>query len=42
MENMQDSHIWTEKYRPKKFEEVVGQEDIIKNIQEEKQKEIKI
>ncbi|MDP2926160.1 MAG: replication factor C small subunit [Nanoarchaeota archaeon] len=31
MEN--DSTIWTEKYRPKKFEEVVGQDDIIKNVQ---------
>lgn len=25
--------IWTEKYRPKKFEEVVGQDDIIKKVQ---------
>jgi replication factor C small subunit len=31
MEN--DSTIWTEKYRPKKFEEVVGQDDIIKKVQ---------
>jgi replication factor C small subunit len=31
MEN--NSTIWTEKYRPKKFEEVVGQEDIIKKVQ---------
>ncbi|MBR9704241.1 replication factor C small subunit [Candidatus Pacearchaeota archaeon] len=28
-----NSAIWTEKYRPKKFEEVVGQEDIIKKVQ---------
>ncbi len=25
--------IWTEKYRPRKFEELVGQEDIIKRVQ---------
>jgi replication factor C small subunit len=31
MEN--NSTIWTEKYRPKKFEEVVGQDDIIKKVQ---------
>ncbi len=31
MEN--DSAIWTEKYRPKKFSEVVGQNDIIKRIE---------
>ncbi|MBS3078597.1 replication factor C small subunit [Candidatus Pacearchaeota archaeon] len=28
----ENSNIWTEKYRPKKFEEVVGQEDIIKKV----------
>jgi len=28
-----DSEIWTEKYRPKKFEEIVGQNDIIKRVQ---------
>lgn len=28
-----DSSIWTEKYRPKKFEELVGQDDIIKKVQ---------
>ena len=27
-----ETHIWTEKYRPKGFEEVVGQDDIIKNV----------
>jgi replication factor C small subunit len=26
------SDIWTERYRPKKFEEMVGQEDIIKRV----------
>ncbi|MEK6873418.1 MAG: replication factor C small subunit [Nanoarchaeota archaeon] len=30
---MGDSEIWTEKYRPKKFEEIVGQNDIIKRVQ---------
>jgi replication factor C small subunit len=30
---MNDSTIWTEKYRPKKFDEVVGQDDIIKKVQ---------
>lgn len=33
MESNLDSNIWTEKYRPKKFEEVVGQDDIIKKVQ---------
>jgi replication factor C small subunit len=33
MEDLENSTIWTEKYRPKKFEDVVGQEDIIKKIQ---------
>ena len=28
-----DSSIWTEKYRPKTFEGVVGQDDIIKKVQ---------
>jgi replication factor C small subunit len=26
------SDIWTERYRPKKFEELVGQEDIVKRV----------
>jgi len=29
----EDTGIWTEKYRPQKFEEVVGQDDIIKRVQ---------
>jgi len=32
MENIETS-IWTEKYRPRKFEEMVGQDDIIKRVQ---------
>ena len=27
-----DSEVWTEKYRPKKFEEMVGQVEIIKRV----------
>ena len=27
------TNIWTEKYRPKKFEDLVGQDDIIKKVQ---------
>ncbi len=30
---LQNTTIWTEKYRPKKFEEVVGQDEIIKKVQ---------
>jgi replication factor C small subunit len=33
MDQINQSVIWTEKYRPKKFEEVVGQVDIIKKVQ---------
>ena len=32
-EPIKNTTIWTEKYRPKKFEEVVGQDDIIKKVQ---------
>jgi replication factor C small subunit len=30
--NKGDSEIWTEKYRPSKFDEIVGQDDIIKRV----------
>ena len=30
--NVMANEIWTEKYRPEKFEEVVGQEEIIKRV----------
>ena len=32
---MEDNNtgIWTEKYRPQKFEEIVGQDDIVKKVQ---------
>jgi replication factor C small subunit len=33
LEKINTSTIWTEKYRPKRFEEVVGQDDIIKKVQ---------
>ncbi|MFH1358320.1 MAG: replication factor C small subunit [archaeon] len=33
MEQETNTSIWTEKYRPKKFEEVVGQDEIIKRVQ---------
>ena len=29
---MNDTRIWTERYRPSKFEEVVGQQEIIKRV----------
>src|SRR3989344_8031784 len=28
-----ETSIWTEKYRPKKFKEIVGQDDIIKRVE---------
>ncbi len=31
--NNKNSEIWTERYRPKKFEELVGQDDIVKKVQ---------
>ena len=31
--NLKESEIWTEKYRPKKFEEVVGQDENVKKVQ---------
>jgi replication factor C small subunit len=33
MTNTNFSTIWTEKYRPKKFDELVGQDDVIKKVQ---------
>jgi replication factor C small subunit len=33
MDTSNNLAIWTEKYRPQKFEEVVGQDDIIKKVQ---------
>ena len=28
-----ETSIWTEKYRPRKFEEMVGQDEIIRKVQ---------
>jgi len=33
MENHDNTTIWTEKYRPKKFEDLVGQDDILKKVE---------
>jgi replication factor C small subunit len=27
-----NTEVWTEKYRPKKFEEIIGQEEILKRV----------
>jgi len=32
MDFLENTSIWTEKYRPKKFEEVVGQDEIVKKV----------
>ena len=32
MSDHYNSEVWTEKYRPKKFEEIVGQEEILKRV----------
>ena len=33
MENHNNTTIWTEKYRPKKFEDLIGQDDILKKVE---------
>ena len=33
MDNYNNTTIWTEKFRPKKFDELVGQDDIIKKVE---------
>ena len=32
MEEHYNSEVWTEKYRPRKFESMVGQEEIIRRV----------
>ena len=33
MDGIEETTIWTEKYRPKTFEELVGQDDIVKRVE---------